>query len=91
MLTLEMSRKRHSTSPGPYPGVRRRKRRYEARISIAGEWVRLGLYRSDCEAVRAQRDMRAMLEEEFGDDVTVAQAREFVRRWKRHAEESGFE
>lgn len=47
-----------STESTPCPGVHRHRRKFAARISLRGRWVRLGLYDSEWEAARVARRAR---------------------------------
>jgi hypothetical protein len=40
---------------GDNPGVCRHRRRWLARVSVAGRWVRLGLFEFELEAIRVAR------------------------------------
>lgn len=51
-LTVSRLRASWSTLPGACPGVYRRRRRWQARVCIAGRWVSLGLHPSEWLAAR---------------------------------------
>jgi hypothetical protein len=52
------TRRPWSTRPADLPGVKRVRRRWQARVSIAGRWLHLGSFASEWEARRAARRAR---------------------------------